>query len=101
MTATPMAGTALPQLSRPALFLLLQLLVLLGAWALLGGWRGGCREGGATPSRLVPVAWSGGSGARDADAFPRTSSLSEWTAAPDNLAFLAPQSRCMLDPRGA
>ncbi|KAI7846434.1 hypothetical protein COHA_000046 [Chlorella ohadii] len=93
-----LAGKALLSLSRPAQFLLLQLLVLIAAWALLWGWRGGCRDGSGSP-HLRPSAWtSGGSGG--GEAFPHTSSLADWTAAPDKLAFLAPQSRCLLDPRG-
>ena len=92
------AGKALLSLSRPAQFLLLQLLVLIAAWALLWGWRGGCRDGSGSP-HLRPSAWTGGSGG--GEAFPHTSSLSDWAAAPDKLAFLAPQSRCLLDPRGA
>lgn len=99
MTATQMAGTALPRLSRPALFLLLQLLVLVAAWALLGGWRSGCRQDGGAQSRLQAPALNGGGGSRDA--YPHTSNLTGWAAAPGELAFLAPQSRCLLDPRGA
>ncbi len=93
-----LAGKALLSLSRPAKFLLLQLLVLIAAWALLGGWRGDCRDGSGSP-HLRPSAWSGGGGG--SEAFPHTSSLSEWAATPDKLAFLASQSRCLLDPRGA
>lgn len=98
--AASMSGTALPRLSRPALFLLIQLLALAAAWALLGGWRGACREGGGVLPLLRLPAWSGGGGG-PAGSFPHTSKLSEWAAAPDSLAFLAPQSRCLLEPRGA
>ena len=98
-----MSGNALPRLSRPAVFLLVQLLALAAAWALLGGWSG-CREGGGILPRLqLPVAWTGGGGGGGGTAapIPHTSNVSEWEADPDSLAFLAPQSRCLLEPRGA
>lgn len=91
--------------SRRSLFLLAQLAVLAAAWALLS--YQGCRNVSRLP-RLAPWSGGGSSGGNDtarpattsSELFPHTSNISEWAAAPGALAFLAPQSRCLLDPRG-
>lgn len=119
---TSMSSPRGGSLSRPAVFLAAQAALLVGAaWLLLA------RDCGtpALPRRLLPWAASGGGGgnasggssgtrgssgnasgsgsslpAPAAELFQHTSALQEWVAAPDRLSFLAPQSRCLLDPRG-
>ena len=85
-----------PSWARPA-WILLQLVVILLAYGMLSQWRldGAARR---TPATAATEGTSGG-GAGGSE-WPITSSLEEWSAAPDKLAYRPPQSSCLLEPNG-
>ena len=85
---------------RRAPWLLLAPVLLLGGVLCLSLLQRQC----GAPLRPPALPWAGTGGGLPPPAaalFPRTSDLAEWAADPGSLAFLAPHSRCLLDPRGA
>ena len=82
-------------------WILLQLVVLILVYGIWSQRRLDGNAGRAAPTSAAATTSGGGAGSGGVSSeWPITSSLEEWYAAPDKLAYRTPQSSCLLEPNG-